>query len=55
VRSLELTTDDGNVLLDYSKNLISEEVLEMLFDMVQFTVFITFNSITLFTLHFTQS
>ncbi|KAG1934065.1 glucose-6-phosphate isomerase [Pimephales promelas] len=33
--SLELTTDDGNVLLDYSKNLISEEVLEMLFDMAR--------------------
>ncbi|XP_048015533.1 glucose-6-phosphate isomerase-like [Megalobrama amblycephala] len=35
--SLELTTDDGNILLDYSKNLISEEVLTMLFDMVQFS------------------
>ncbi|XP_056101701.1 glucose-6-phosphate isomerase a [Rhinichthys klamathensis goyatoka] len=33
--SLELTTDDGDVLLDYSKNLISEEVLKMLFDMAR--------------------
>ncbi|KAK9952682.1 hypothetical protein ABG768_018492 [Culter alburnus] len=33
--SLELTTDDGNILLDYSKNLISEEVLTMLFDMAR--------------------
>ncbi|XP_077067602.1 glucose-6-phosphate isomerase a [Siphateles boraxobius] len=33
--SLELTTDDGHVLLDYSKNLVSEEVLEMLFDMAR--------------------
>ncbi|XP_067235381.1 glucose-6-phosphate isomerase a [Chanodichthys erythropterus] len=33
--SLELTTDDGDILLDYSKNLISEEVLTMLFDMAR--------------------
>ncbi|CAM4735324.1 hypothetical protein PO909_021242 [Leuciscus waleckii] len=33
--SLKLTTDDGDVLLDYSKNLISEEVLKMLFDMAR--------------------
>ncbi|XP_067292390.1 glucose-6-phosphate isomerase a [Pseudorasbora parva] len=33
--SLALTTDDGDILLDYSKNLISEEVLKMLFDMAR--------------------
>ncbi|KAK7122035.1 hypothetical protein R3I93_022975 [Phoxinus phoxinus] len=33
--SLVLTTDDGDVLLDYSKNLISEDVLKMLFDMAR--------------------
>ncbi|XP_051739809.1 glucose-6-phosphate isomerase a [Ctenopharyngodon idella] len=33
--SLELATDDGDILLDYSKNLISEEVLTMLFDMAR--------------------
>nr|AEI61932.1 glucose phosphate isomerase A [Hypophthalmichthys molitrix] len=33
--SLELTTDDGDILLDYSKNLISEEVLTMLFEMAR--------------------
>uniref|UniRef100_A0A8C0YVI9 Glucose-6-phosphate isomerase n=1 Tax=Cyprinus carpio carpio TaxID=630221 RepID=A0A8C0YVI9_CYPCA len=33
--SLQLTTDDGDILLDYSKNLINEEVLRMLFDMAR--------------------
>lgn len=37
--SLELTTDDGDILLDYSKNLINEEVMRMLFDTVRSTVF----------------
>uniref|UniRef100_A0A9J8D7P3 Glucose-6-phosphate isomerase n=2 Tax=Cyprinus carpio TaxID=7962 RepID=A0A9J8D7P3_CYPCA len=31
----DLTTDDGDILLDYSKNLINEEVLRMLFDMAR--------------------
>uniref|UniRef100_A0A671LIK7 Glucose-6-phosphate isomerase n=1 Tax=Sinocyclocheilus anshuiensis TaxID=1608454 RepID=A0A671LIK7_9TELE len=31
--SLQMTTDDGDILLDYSKNLINEEVMRMLFDM----------------------
>uniref|UniRef100_A0A671QHM4 Glucose-6-phosphate isomerase n=1 Tax=Sinocyclocheilus anshuiensis TaxID=1608454 RepID=A0A671QHM4_9TELE len=33
--SLQLTTEDGDILLDYSKNLINEEVLRMLFDMAR--------------------
>lgn len=33
--SLQLTTDDGDILLDYSKNLINEEVMRMLFDMAR--------------------
>ncbi|XP_043084061.1 glucose-6-phosphate isomerase a isoform X2 [Puntigrus tetrazona] len=33
--SLQLTTDDGDILLDYSKNLISEEVMGVLFDMAR--------------------
>uniref|UniRef100_A0AAR2LBH1 Glucose-6-phosphate isomerase n=1 Tax=Pygocentrus nattereri TaxID=42514 RepID=A0AAR2LBH1_PYGNA len=33
--SLNLETDDGDILLDYSKNLINEEVLKMLFDMAR--------------------
>uniref|UniRef100_A0A4W4E833 Glucose-6-phosphate isomerase n=1 Tax=Electrophorus electricus TaxID=8005 RepID=A0A4W4E833_ELEEL len=33
--SATLETDDGDILLDYSKNLITEEVMKMLFDMVQ--------------------
>ncbi|RXN03057.1 glucose-6-phosphate isomerase-like protein [Labeo rohita] len=33
--SLQLATDDGDVLLDYSKNLINEEVIQMLFDMAR--------------------
>ncbi|KAL7858264.1 hypothetical protein AOLI_G00183660 [Acnodon oligacanthus] len=33
--SLTLETDDGDILLDYSKNLINEEVLKMLFDMAR--------------------
>ncbi len=37
--SLKLTTDDGDILLDYSKNLVNEEVMRMLFDMVQSTIF----------------
>uniref|UniRef100_A0A4W4E826 Glucose-6-phosphate isomerase n=1 Tax=Electrophorus electricus TaxID=8005 RepID=A0A4W4E826_ELEEL len=31
--SATLETDDGDILLDYSKNLITEEVMKMLFDM----------------------
>uniref|UniRef100_A0A3Q2DFC0 Glucose-6-phosphate isomerase n=1 Tax=Cyprinodon variegatus TaxID=28743 RepID=A0A3Q2DFC0_CYPVA len=31
--SLKLTTDDGDILLDYSKNLITEEVMKMLIDL----------------------
>ncbi len=37
--SLKLTTDDGDILLDYSKNLVNEEVMRMLFDMVRSTIF----------------
>ncbi|XP_052400082.1 glucose-6-phosphate isomerase [Carassius gibelio] len=33
--SLQMTTDDGDILLDYSKNLINEEILHMLFDMAR--------------------
>uniref|UniRef100_A0A673HR95 Glucose-6-phosphate isomerase n=1 Tax=Sinocyclocheilus rhinocerous TaxID=307959 RepID=A0A673HR95_9TELE len=33
--SLQMTTDDGDILLDYSKNLINEEVMRMLFDMAR--------------------
>uniref|UniRef100_A0A671LE64 Glucose-6-phosphate isomerase n=1 Tax=Sinocyclocheilus anshuiensis TaxID=1608454 RepID=A0A671LE64_9TELE len=36
--SLQMTTDDGDILLDYSKNLINEEVMRMLFDMVRSTI-----------------
>uniref|UniRef100_A0A673HR46 Glucose-6-phosphate isomerase n=1 Tax=Sinocyclocheilus rhinocerous TaxID=307959 RepID=A0A673HR46_9TELE len=33
--NLQMTTDDGDILLDYSKNLINEEVMRMLFDMAR--------------------
>lgn len=33
--SLNLHTDDGDVLLDYSKNLITEDVMHMLVDLVR--------------------
>uniref|UniRef100_A0A8C1V057 Glucose-6-phosphate isomerase n=1 Tax=Cyprinus carpio TaxID=7962 RepID=A0A8C1V057_CYPCA len=33
--SLQMTTDDGDILLDYSKNLIDEEVMRMLFEMAR--------------------
>uniref|UniRef100_A0A4W4E7Q7 Glucose-6-phosphate isomerase n=2 Tax=Electrophorus electricus TaxID=8005 RepID=A0A4W4E7Q7_ELEEL len=33
--SATLETDDGDILLDYSKNLITEEVMKMLFDMAR--------------------
>ncbi|KAI4872168.1 hypothetical protein NFI96_031006 [Prochilodus magdalenae] len=33
--SVTLETNDGDVLLDYSKNLINEEVMKMLFDMAR--------------------
>ncbi|XP_051548351.1 glucose-6-phosphate isomerase-like isoform X1 [Myxocyprinus asiaticus] len=33
--SLNLETDDGDMLLDYSKNLINTEVMSMLFDMAR--------------------
>ncbi|XP_073688447.1 glucose-6-phosphate isomerase a [Garra rufa] len=33
--SLQLATDDGDILLDYSKNLVNEEVLRMLFEMAR--------------------
>ncbi|TRY85888.1 hypothetical protein DNTS_011913, partial [Danionella cerebrum] len=33
--SLQLSTDDGDLLLDYSKNLINEDVMRMLFDMAR--------------------
>ncbi|MBN3316620.1 G6PI isomerase, partial [Atractosteus spatula] len=32
--STTLNTDDGDILVDYSKNLINEEVMKMLFDLV---------------------
>lgn len=32
--SLTLKTDEGDILLDYSKNLITEEVMKMLVDLV---------------------
>lgn len=32
--SLMLKTDDGDILLDYSKNLITDEVVKMLVDLV---------------------
>lgn len=33
--SVTLETDDGDLLLDYSKNLITEDILKLLLDMVQ--------------------
>ncbi|KAL1247943.1 hypothetical protein QQF64_023319 [Cirrhinus molitorella] len=33
--SLQLATDDGDILLDFSKNLINEEVMRMLFEMAR--------------------
>uniref|UniRef100_A0A8C1JFC8 Glucose-6-phosphate isomerase n=1 Tax=Cyprinus carpio TaxID=7962 RepID=A0A8C1JFC8_CYPCA len=33
--NLQMTTDDGDILLDYSKNLIDEEVMRMLFEMAR--------------------
>ncbi|KAG9341941.1 hypothetical protein JZ751_018258 [Albula glossodonta] len=33
--STTLNTDDGDILLDYSKNLINEEVMKMLFDVAK--------------------
>lgn len=32
--SLTLKTEDGDILLDYSKNLITDEVMKMLVDLV---------------------
>lgn len=32
--SLNLKTDDGDILLDYSKNLITDDVMKMLIDLV---------------------
>lgn len=32
--SLTLNTEDGDILLDYSKNLITDEVMKMLTDLV---------------------
>lgn len=32
--SLTLNTEDGDILLDYSKNLITDEVMKMLIDLV---------------------
>lgn len=34
--SLTLKTDEGDILLDYSKNLINEEVMKMLVELVKF-------------------
>ena len=34
LNSLNLNTKDGDILLDYSKNLITEEVMKMLVDLV---------------------
>lgn len=34
--SLTLKTEDGDILLDYSKNLITDEVVKMLVDLVIF-------------------
>lgn len=33
--SLTLKTEDGDILLDYSKNLITDEVMKMLVDLVK--------------------
>lgn len=33
--SLQLSTDDGDLLLDFSKNLINEDVMSLLFDMAR--------------------
>lgn len=33
--SLTLKTDEGDILLDYSKNLINEEVMKMLVELVK--------------------
>lgn len=34
MNSLTLKTDDGDILLDYSKNLINEDVMKMLNELV---------------------
>lgn len=34
IHSLTLKTDDGEILLDYSKNLINEDVMKMLIELV---------------------
>lgn len=34
--SLNLNTNHGNILVDYSKNLVNKEVMEMLVDLVMF-------------------
>uniref|UniRef100_A0A671LK24 Glucose-6-phosphate isomerase n=1 Tax=Sinocyclocheilus anshuiensis TaxID=1608454 RepID=A0A671LK24_9TELE len=44
--SLQMTTDDGDILLDYSKNLINEEVMRMLFDMVRSTILLKIGAVT---------
>lgn len=36
LRSLNLNTNHGNILVDYSKNLVNKEVLHMLVDLVMF-------------------
>lgn len=35
LNSLSLKTEDGDILLDYSKNLVTEEVMKMLVDLVK--------------------
>lgn len=35
--SLSLKTDEGEILMDYSKNLINEEVMKMLVELVKFS------------------
>lgn len=35
LNSLSLKTEDGDILLDYSKNLVTEEVMKMLVELVK--------------------
>ena len=34
LHSLTLNTEDGDILLDYSKNLVTDDVMKMLIDLV---------------------
>lgn len=41
VYSIKLNGEDGDVLLDYSKNIITERTMKLLFDLVRMMIIVT--------------